>query len=84
MNATQQTVADVSGTGGISSFDAALIARYVGSLANAGSSGTWRFTPTSTTYPNVNVNQTGDYTALLMGDVSGNWIDPLATRPAPY
>ena len=83
LNATQQTVADVSGTGGISSFDAALIARYVVSLPNAGSSGTWRFTPAGTTYPNVNVNRTGDYTALLMGDVSGNWIDPLATRPAP-
>jgi hypothetical protein len=83
LNATQQTVADVSGTGGISSFDAALIARYAALLPNAGSSGTWRFSPTSTMYANVNVNRTGDYTALLMGDVSGNWIDPLATRPAP-
>jgi uncharacterized repeat protein (TIGR02543 family) len=83
LNATQQAVADVSGTGGVSSFDSALIARYVVSLPNAGSSGTWRFTPTSTTHPNVNVNRTGDYTALLMGDVSGSWIDPLATRPAP-
>jgi hypothetical protein len=83
LNATQQTVADVSGTGGISSFDAALIARYAAALPNAGSSGAWRFSPTSTTYLNVNVNRTGDYTALLMGDVSGNWIDPLATRPAP-
>jgi hypothetical protein len=82
LDATQQTVADVSGTGGVSSFDAALIARYVVSLPNAGSSGRWRFTPTSTTYPNVNVNRFGNYTALLMGDVSGNWIDPLATRPA--
>jgi uncharacterized repeat protein (TIGR02543 family) len=83
LNATQQAVADVSGTGGVSSFDSALIARYVVSLPNAGSSGTWRFAPASTTYANVNVNRTGDYTALLMGDVSGNWIDPLATRPAP-
>lgn len=82
LNAMQQTVADVSGTGGISSFDAALIARYAALLPNAGSSGTWRFTPTNTTYPNVNVDRFGDYTALLMGDVSGNWIDPLATRPA--
>jgi hypothetical protein len=82
LNATQLTVADVSGTGGVSSFDAALIARYAATLPNAGSSGSWRFTPASTVYPNVNVNRLGDYTALLMGDVSGNWIDPLATRPA--
>lgn len=81
LNPTQLAVADVSGAGGVSSFDAALIARFVVSLPNSGSSGAWRFTPSSTTYPNVNVNRFGDYTALLMGDVSGNWIDPLATRP---
>lgn len=77
LNSTQQTVADVSGTGGITSFDAALIARYAALLPNAGSSGTWRFTPVSTPYPNVNTNYTGqNYTALLMGDVTGNWGDP--------
>lgn len=81
LNATQQTVADVSGTGGITSFDAALIARYVVSLPNSGASGTWRFTPTSRSYPNVNTNQTGqDYVALLMGDVTGNWGDPASFR----
>jgi Cohesin domain/Periplasmic copper-binding protein (NosD) len=80
----QQTVADVSGTGGITSFDAALIARYVAGLPNYGATGTWRFLPVSRTYPNVNTNQTAqDYTALLMGDVTGNWFDPSAMRPAP-
>ncbi len=84
LNATQQTVADVSGAGGVTSFDAALIARYVVALPGSGSSGTWRFVPVNRSYPNVNTNQTAqDYSALLMGDVTGNWINPLATRPAP-
>jgi len=74
LNANQQTVADVSGTGGITSFDAALIARYVVALPNTGSTGTWQFAPTTRSYPNVNTNQAGqDYSALLMGDVTGNW-----------
>jgi hypothetical protein len=84
LNATQQTVADVSGTGGITSFDAALIARYVAALPNFGQTGNWRFTPVNIVYPNVNTNFSGqDYTALLMGDVTGNWFDPSATRLLP-
>jgi hypothetical protein len=84
LSATQQTVADVSGTGGVTSFDAALIARYVVNLPNTGSSGTWRFTPVNRSYPNVNTDQTGqDYTALLMGDVTGNWGDPVLFRLLP-
>jgi len=81
LNSTQLVVADVSGTGGVTSFDAALIARYVVSLPNSGSTGTWRFDPTSRPYANANANISGeDYTALLMGDVSGNWGDPLLFR----
>lgn len=81
IDATQQIVADVSGAGGISSFDAALIARYVASLPNSGSSGTWIFVPVNRMYPDVNASQSGqDYAALLMGDVTGNWSDPSATR----
>lgn len=77
LNPTQLTVADVSGAGGVSSFDSALIARYTVALPNSGSSGTWIFTPVNRNYPNVNTNQPGqDYVALLMGDVTGNWNDP--------
>jgi hypothetical protein len=83
LNATQQSVADVSATGGITSFDAALIARYVALLPSFGNTGTWKFTPVSRNYANVNADQPAqDYTALLMGDVTGSWIDPSATRPA--
>jgi Cohesin domain/Carboxypeptidase regulatory-like domain len=83
INATQQSVADVSASGTITSYDASLIARFAAGLPNAGLSGTWKFNPVNRTYPNVNTNMTGqDYTALLMGDVTGNWFDATATRPA--
>ena len=83
-SAAQSTVADVSGTGGISSFDAALIARYAASLgAPTGNTGTWFFSPTSRNYPSVTGSVSGEnYTALLMGEVSGNY-DPAGLRPAP-
>ena len=79
----QQTAADVSGTGGITSFDAALIARWVVSLPGSGNTASWVFTPTSITYANVNTNQTGqDYSAILMGDVTGNYSQTLSpARP---
>ena len=86
LTGNQFVVADVSGNGLVQSFDAALIARYVTSSPGAGLTGTWRFftmpnvpfppgtTPTSRTYATVNSNIAGeDYTALLMGEVSGNW-----------
>jgi len=81
--AAQQTVADVSGTSGISSFDAALIARYAASLgAPVGSTGAWIFSPASKMYSSITTDITGEnYSALLMGEVSGNY-DPGAPRPA--
>lgn len=83
LTTAQQTVADVSGFGGLSSFDAALIARYVVSLPPpTGNTGTWIFSPTSNTHLTVTADITGeDYTGLLMGDVSGNWGDPSPFRP---
>ena len=82
--AAQQTVADVSGAGGLSSFDAALIARYVLSLGPpSGNAGTWLFTPASNVHAPLTSDITGEnYSALLMGDVSGNWGDPSPFRPA--
>jgi len=75
LTGNQLIVADVSGDGTISSFDAALIARYASSLGSLNSStGTWRFEPGSYTYHVLAGNYTGqDFTALLMGEVSGNW-----------
>jgi hypothetical protein len=94
LSGNQRVVADVSGNNIIQSFDAALIARFVTASGASGSTGTWRFytvpnvpfppgtTPTSRTYPSVSGDLTGeDYTALLMGEVSGNWTNTGA-RPA--
>ena len=73
LNPTQQIVAEVSGNGSISSFDAALIASFT--VGNTGAStGNWRFIPVSRTYPSVTSDINGeDYSALLMGEVTGNW-----------
>lgn len=74
LNATQLIVADVSGTGGVTSFDAAQIARYVASSPPSGTTGTWTFLPASRNYASITSNLSGeDYSALLMGEVSGNW-----------
>jgi hypothetical protein len=75
--ASQASAADVSGAGGISSFDAAMIARYVASLGPPnGNTGTWRFNPLNYVHSSVTSDQTDDFAAILMGDVSGNWGDP--------
>ncbi|MET0753957.1 MAG: cohesin domain-containing protein [Pyrinomonadaceae bacterium] len=67
--------ADVSGNGTITSLDASLVARYVVNLSS-GNTGTWRFVPVSRSYTTLQV-QSGasnqNYTAILMGDVTGNW-----------
>lgn len=70
----QLTVADVSGAGGISSFDAAFVGRWAVSTPGAGQTGNWRFDPVSNTHPSITSDISGeDYLALLMGEVSGNW-----------
>ncbi|MBK8465224.1 MAG: proprotein convertase P-domain-containing protein [Chloracidobacterium sp.] len=84
-NPTQLIAADVSGNGEVSSFDAAMVASYAvaAPLVPLGSSGTWRFTPLSRTYGSVEGETTNEnYTALLMGEVSGNWTGSFGGRPA--
>ena len=86
LSGNQLIVADVSGNGLIQSFDAGLIARFVTQSGPSGLTGMWKFftipnvpfppgtTPSSRTYSSITGNLTGeDYTALLMGEVSGNW-----------
>ncbi len=77
LNATQIIVADVSGNGTVTSFDAAMIASYVVALPGTGQTGTWKFVPANRPYADVNTNHVNqDYSALLMGDVTGNWDHP--------
>jgi autotransporter-associated beta strand protein len=74
LTGNQLIVADVSNNGSISSFDAGQIARYVAALPPFGVTGQWRFTPVNRMYDSVTTELNGeDYTALLMGEVSGNW-----------
>lgn len=76
LSPAQQIVADVSGTGGISSFDAALIARYAAALGPpTGSTGMWISDPVNYVHSSVSGALTDDFSALLMGEVSGNWTD---------
>lgn len=82
LNSTQLIAADVSGNNSVTSFDAALIAQYVVSIPNASSTGTWKFLPASRNYANVETNSTNqDYSAILMGEVSGNWTPPTTFAP---
>ncbi|MFN0279465.1 MAG: cohesin domain-containing protein [Pyrinomonadaceae bacterium] len=72
----QLIVADVSGNGTVSSFDSGQVARYAVSLPPFGSTGNWRFSPVNRTYSSVTASITNqDYAALLMGEVSGNWLN---------
>lgn len=82
LNPTQLLAADVSQASGVTSFDAGLIARYVALLPNYGITGDWVFTPANRNYPNLEVSQTGqDYSAILMGEVSGDWAEPTSFAP---
>lgn len=73
LTGNQLIVADVSGNGVVSSFDAAQIASFVVSAAGM-HTGEWKFVPASRNYPSVTTDITGqDYSAMLMGEVSGNW-----------
>ncbi len=75
LTGNQLIVADVSGNGTLSSFDAGQIARYTVGINGFGSSGNWIFMPANRFYPSVTSTIAGeDFIALLMGDVSGNWM----------
>lgn len=78
----QSLVADVSGNGSVSSFDAGEIANFVVLTSPAGRTGKWKFLPEGIAYPAMTSSITGqDYVGLLLGEVSGNWYDS-SGRPA--
>jgi hypothetical protein len=80
----QQAAANVSGLSSISSFDAALIAQWIVGIANPiNQTGKWKFTPSSRSLGVVNADQTGQgFSAILMGDVTGDWTTSPTARPA--
>lgn len=82
LNSIQLQAADVSGNNIVTGFDAALIAQWVVLIPNIGSTGTWKFIPPSRNYVEMAPDQTvEDYAAILMGEVSGNWIPPTSFSP---
>ncbi len=84
-NPTQQAVANVSGNTTVTSFDAAMIATFVAGPPYTGPgpgfTGTWRFLPSSVTHLAVLGPITDNFSALVMGEVSGNW-NAAGPRPA--
>lgn len=72
--------ADVDESGTISSMDASYILQKSVGLINEFSteSSMWQFDPQNYSYPSLSENQSSqDFTALLLGDVSGNWTAPV-------
>ena len=69
--------ADVNLTGEVTAMDAYHILRQasaVEAITVPGAGRAWLFTPATRTYAALTANQTGqDFTAVLLGDVSGNW-----------
>lgn len=80
LNLAERTAADVNRNGAVSSMDAVYILQNSAGLLNLpfpGAGQTWVFMPESRTYPLINANVTGaQFTAVLLGDVSGNWAPP--------
>jgi len=68
---------DVTRNGTVSSMDASYILEKAVGLIEVpfpGAGKVWDFDPSERTYPLLNGDQTGqDFTAVLIGDVSGNW-----------
>ena len=76
LTGNQLIVADTSDNGQITSFDAAVVASYVIQTPLPGVTGYWKFLPANKSYASVSSSISGeDYSALLMGEVTGNWIN---------
>ena len=85
LTANQQIAGDSSNNGFCTAFDASQIARYEASIPTPASiAGSWKFTPASLSFNNLSANQSSqNLTAILVGDITGNWMPngptPLAT-----
>lgn len=77
LSEAQRVGADVNGNGVISAMDASYVLEYVvglRALPFPGVGRTWRFLPQSRSYAPLAADlATQDFTAVLIGDVTGNW-----------
>ena len=82
LTSSQLDAARVAGQSSLSALDAAYVAQYVvGNQSLTNQTGSWAFAPINRTYPSVAGSLQGqNFTAILKGDVSGDW-SPSAGRP---
>ncbi len=77
LSANQQKAADVNKSGSVSAMDAAYILEKAAGLTDVpfpGAGKVWEFIPPDMTYQPLDTDKTGqNFTAILIGDVSGNW-----------
>jgi YVTN family beta-propeller protein len=85
LSPNKRIAGDTSNSGTVTAFDASQIARYQLSIPVAGSiAGGWKFSPASLTFNNLSADQTNqNATAILVGDISGNWTPSGPTTMAP-
>jgi len=80
LTANQIQAADVNHNGSVSSMDASYILEASVGLLTVpfpGTANVWEFVPATRSYPLLNSDQTGqNFTAILIGDVSGSWEAP--------
>lgn len=79
----QILAADVSGDGTVSSFDAALAASMAIGIFPNHPATLWMFVPGNRTHSNITESIQGEnYRAILLGDVTQNWVAPAPTPNA--
>ncbi len=87
LSAHQIVAADVNSNGSVNAMDASyILSKSVGLIEGTfpGAGRYWTFLPEQRTYPQLDQDQTGqDFTAILLGDVSGNWQVPGAASADP-
>jgi len=80
LSANQIIAADVNRNGAVTTMDAVyILQKSVGLLETPfpGAGRDWDFVPGQRSYANLNADQSAqDFTAILLGDVSGNWEAP--------
>jgi hypothetical protein len=73
----QLLAADTDGNGTVNSLDATRIQQHLVGIKSTNVIGQWKFVPASKSYNTVNSDLTDEnYQAVLIGEVSGNWIAP--------
>ena len=86
LSPNQILAADVNCNGSVSAMDASyILEKAVGLIPGSfpGAGRMWSFAPSQRSYSLLNSNQSSqDFTAVLIGDVSGNWI-PIASQGSP-